>query len=364
MDTVELFVVGDSRTERVAHMKREGRNIAYLGIRTRRLGKVPSEDDESLKTCIKRARMHLQWLETSVEMTPEIKKQMNMEFIIKMIFNDPVYFYPDDMRVQAERLYTKWTQENWGADDVVEDQETASAVPSAAATAAEEETETTVSRLPPPDHPVFGEGGIMHGIMMIRSIKGRKTYRLNPRVPQKPAKVFGHNDIPVGTWFANQLVALHHGAHGSRMGGIAGSIDAGAYSIVVSDIYEDLDDDRGETLFYSGSNSHNNTDPANPAPSSGGTKALKSSLRTGNVLRVLRSGGPSASQKNRWLPDCGLRYDGLYRVVRQRLQTNTKGGLYEQFELRREPGQTPLEELRRTSPTSEQRMALQGILRD
>ncbi|KAI0008200.1 PUA-like domain-containing protein [Xylariaceae sp. FL0662B] len=362
METVEVFVVGDSKREKFDHMRREGRNIAYLGVVSKRMHRIPPEDTESMRIRFKKARMHLQWLDTSLDITPEIKAKMRMEPIIKMIFDDPEYHYPDDMKVKAELLYTKWTTENWGADDVVEDDiAVGDQEPPPPAT---DETDITVSSLPPADHPIFGEEGIMYGIMIIRSSKGRKTYRLNPRIPQKPAKVFGHNDIPVGTWFANQLVALHRGAHGSRMGGIAGSIDAGAYSIVVSDIYEDLDDDRGDTLFYSGSNSHNNTDPTQPASSSNGTRALKSSLRTGHAVRVLRSGGSSASHRNRWLPDCGLRYDGLYRVVRKRLQTNTKGGLYEQFELRREPGQPSLERLCRTSPTSEQRMTLQAIQRD
>ncbi|KAI1204865.1 PUA-like domain-containing protein [Annulohypoxylon truncatum] len=204
--------------------------------------------------------------------------------------------------------------------------------------------------------PIFREGGILHGIMVLRGATGRKTYRLDPNVPKKPSKIHGHNNIAVGTWFANRLVALQRGAHGSSMAGICGNVGAGAYSIVVSDNYADLDEDQGDVLFYSGSNSHSNLDPTRPAPSTANTKALKASLNTRRPVRVLRSG--KARSGNHWAPECGLRYDGLYRIVALRERVNSKGGLYEQFVLHREPNQTPLETLRRTSPTAQEKRDL------
>ncbi|KAI0112358.1 PUA-like domain-containing protein [Hypoxylon sp. NC0597] len=327
MATVEVFAIPDNKPQRLQQMMSQGRNIIQLGLKSKRLRRaIRPEDSSESEARLKKGRMYLEWLDT-IEMTPEIKERTSMEKMLKYVFDDPTMYYPEDMKKGAQALYEKWQSENWGANAVMEedvisaDQEFADPVSEPAATP--DEAPIVQSELPPPDHPIFGEDGIMHGIIIFRSPSGRKTYRLNPHVPKRSAKVFGHNGIPVGTWFANQLVALHRGAHGMRIGGIAGTTDVGAYSIVVSDIYEDLDDDRGETLYYSGSNSHNNDDPTRPAPSSTGTKALKASLQTGNPVRVLRSGGPHS--RNRWLPECGLRYDGLYRVVALRERKNTKG---------------------------------------
>lgn len=220
---------------------------------------------------------------------------------------------------------------------------------------------------------MFKEGGIGYGIIVERSKTGRKTYQLNPYLRQKDAKVFGHNDIVVGAWFANRLIALVCGAHGVNMRGIHGS-DQGAFSIVVANDYKDFNQDEGDRLYYSAANSQLSTDQQQPE-SSGGAKALKMSLETGLPVRVLRSGG--AKSENRWLPVCGIRYDGLYRVTGVREKTNAigeylhllkfvklvyqndntnyhAGGLYEQFILDREPNQPPLEALRLASPTPQE----------
>ncbi|KAI1634747.1 PUA-like domain-containing protein [Biscogniauxia mediterranea] len=283
-----------------------------------------------------------------------------------MLFDDPRIKLPDDIKEKARELYAKWTEDNWGASTVVEDETTENDQEPVndLATPANEEAPVLQAALPPRDHAIYGQEGIMHGVIMVRGANGRKVYRLDPRFPKKPAKVYGHNGIPLGAWFATQLVALHRGAHGMRMGGIAGNQVTGAYSIIVSDSYEDLDKDCGNTIYYSGSNSHNNDNPNTPGESSGATLALKASLRTGRPVRVLRSGGPATTvTKGHWLPECGIRYDGLYRVVELLTPKNTKGGLYEQFKLEREPGQTPLEELRRMSPTTQQKIDLEGYQR-
>lgn len=91
--------------------------------------------------------------------------------------------------------------------------------------------------------------------------------------------------------------------------------------------YEDLDRDNGETLYYSGSGSHSNTDPNKPSPSTTGTRCLKASYHTGKPIRVLRGGNGKHS------PSVGIRYDGLYKVVSMNRPRNNSGGLYEQFRL-------------------------------
>lgn len=336
MATIKLFAVGSTEAQQAKHMIQQNYEIALLGVTSgKRLGRAARpEDSPHFKGLLEKGRLYLQWLDT-IEMTPDIKEKRSMVKLLETIIDNPQLFFPDDMVASAMELRNKWERENWGSNAVVEDdtdsisQDSEELVPDATVTAsAEGAQEATIvqSEPPPSDHPIYGDQGIMHGIMIIRGPTGRKTYRLNPRIPQRSAKVFGHNGIAVGTWFANQLVALHRGAHGSRMGGIAGTTDLGAYSIVVSNNYEDLDNDKGETLYYSGSNSHNNRDPMVPAPSSTGTKALKASIRTRHPVRVLRSGGQqNSSRANAWLPDCGLRYDGLYQVVALRERINKKG---------------------------------------
>ncbi|KAI1645784.1 PUA-like domain-containing protein [Daldinia loculata] len=370
MATVDVFAVGSSRAAQLQHINYYNRfTIATLGVKSRKFKRVvTSEDGSECKDLLKKGRAYLQWLDT-IEMTPEIKEKTTTPKMLQLIINNPDLLYPEDMKNSAGALYEKWESENWGADEVVsEDAAEEEVIPEAG-----EEVPIIQSQLPPPNHPIYGEHGIMHGIVVARGPKGRISYQLNPRVPKRSAKVFGHNNIPVGAWFANQLVALHRGAHGARMGGIAGSTEAGTYSIVVSNVYDDLDNDQGDILYYSGSNSHKNEDPFQSVPSSAGTKALKASLQTRHPVRVLRSGGPHSSNNNRWLPECGIRYDGLYQVVGWRERKNKKGkniwynedaanfrigGLYEQFRLCRDPGQPPLEDLRRTSPTAQQKRDL------
>lgn len=165
----------------------------------------------------------------------------------------------------------------------------------------------------------------MHGVALSLNPDSRRSFILDPRytTSRRSAKVHGHNNLEIGAWFPRQLVALFRGAHGHQQTGIFGDRDTGAFSIVVAGQYDDLDRDSGDYLYYSGSNSHNNEDPARPAESSGGTLALHTSLRTGKAVRVLRA----ATGKGKWAPTYGLRYDGLYRVVTVSRPRNARGGV-------------------------------------
>jgi hypothetical protein len=113
------------------------------------------------------------------------------------------------------------------------------------------------------------------------------------------------------------------------MGGISGSAVAGTYSIVVSGMYDDLDKDEGDRIFYSGSNSHDNTS-AEPITSNK-TKALERSIATRKPVRVFRS----SQGKWKHRPRAGLRYDGLYTAVSMTIEKNGKGGSYKRFKLER-----------------------------
>ncbi len=65
----------------------------------------------------------------------------------------------------------------------------------------------------PKNHPIYGESGIMRGILWYRTKNASQTC-LDEKYPVKDAHVYGHNGIEVGAWFPRQLAALRDGAHG------------------------------------------------------------------------------------------------------------------------------------------------------
>ncbi|KAI0475974.1 PUA-like domain-containing protein [Xylariaceae sp. FL0804] len=359
LGTVAVPAVGDSFKEKVRHAIIENRSLVTLSKKSINYNAIPPADTEDQQATYRRARMHLQWLDSSVDMTRRFKEKTSTGKLLEAVLDNPAVRLPEDIMQGLAALREKWEAET------ISDEEMASGEPapepSSSGSSGTDPTPTAQAGLPASDHAIYGEKGIMYGIIFFRGESGRRSYRLNPQIPARKANVFGHNEIPVGTWFANQLVALHRGAHGSKMGGIYGNVVDGAYSILVSSKYDDLDLDRGDVLMYSGSNSHANTDRDRPAPSSNGTKNLQAAFKQRRLIRVLRSGNSTTKQRNRYLPDCGIRYDGLYRIVKEHLRTNEKGGLYEQFVLQREPGQPPLEELIKNVPTHKQRMDLKQV---
>ncbi|KAJ8112696.1 hypothetical protein ONZ43_g5333 [Nemania bipapillata] len=343
--TIRIFNMGGNSISRMEKMQNQGRSILTLCRHSCR--SIAPDRAKEMENRFADALSYLEWLDTNVEMTPRIKEVAKIELILDNITN-PAHNIPEQLVSKANELLIKYKDENWGRDAVAEEE------PAPQDNSVEVPTSIATIQLPAANDATFGIGGIMYGIVIDTSGK-RKDYRLRADIPRKSAKVYGHNDIALGTWFPFQINALFWGAHGARMGGIAGNVMTGAWSIVVAGTYEDLDTDNGDVLYYSGSNSHENSNPLAPAPASQGTKALFASINTRNPVRVIRSGGASNVQhQNRHLPICGLRYDGLYRVMYSRRRTNGNGGLYDQFMLQRLPDQTPLDELKRTSPTPQQ----------
>lgn len=266
------------------------------------------------------------------------------------------YQFPPPFPGMAKAAYEKFEAENWGDNDEIRDSEgnpggdgddaistsSSSIATSTPRRPSASHITTTVIRRPPPTHPIYGTNGIMHHILVDRSGK-MITYKIDDRHQHISAKVFGHNGIAVGQWWPLQMCALRDGAHGMRMGGIAGSPTYGAYSIIVSGQYKELDADYGDLLYYSGSRSHDNTDPDVPVLSDA-TKALQRSRENGKVVRVLR-----ASTGDSYLsPSVGLRYDGLYRVQREETMRNNNGGAYLRFRLERVGEQLPVDRSRPT----------------
>jgi hypothetical protein len=65
---------------------------------------------------------------------------------------------------------------------------------------------------PPKDHPIYGERGIMRGILWYTTKTGSST-KLDPEYQVKDARVYGNNGIAVGAWWPRQLAAKRDGAH-------------------------------------------------------------------------------------------------------------------------------------------------------
>lgn len=343
------------------------RVVQKLCVESRKVKGIPDSTSEPTKSLLPRLEAFLRWLETSVEITPALKQRSKIASGLELMFKKPEFHFEIRTRERAQQLYERWEAQNWGKGEVIEestDDEDSVTTSSDAESGHKRRKSSSASatqgsgaiivpgkiRAPPKDHPIFGEDGIMHGVVLKMS-SHRKDYVLNSRYTKTDAKVFGHNGLDVGQWWPMQIVALFNGAHGSKIGGISGNSQTGAYSIVTSGgAYEELDEDRGNTLYYSGSRSHDNTDPKKPFPSSPGTLALKASQRTHNPVRVLRAAGAGGKKSgSSWRPTVGIRYDGLYLVQSMQLKTNMNGGLYEQFKLVRMDGQPALSKARPTA---------------
>ncbi|KAJ7716579.1 PUA-like domain-containing protein [Mycena maculata] len=163
-----------------------------------------------------------------------------------------------------------------------------------------------------------------------------------------------HGDIPgvpVGLMFADREDLYDAGVHGHKEAGIFGTRDDdGAYSIVLNQGYED-DDDRGDTIIYTGEGKGKPKEGQAPKPGSktqqgpqdmksSGNAALERSVKSGCAVRVIR--GPDGNIK--YCPAQGYRYDGLYIVTRAWMEEGKAGFKMCRFELKRDEdlGQDPL----------------------
>ena len=173
----------------------------------------------------------------------------------------------------------------------------------------------------------------MHGIIITRKPGRKITYSLDPNYLRRSFKFIGHNGLKVGTWWPKQICALRDGAHGSIMGGISGSSEKGAYSIVLSKNPDYDDRDTRDVISYTGSGPSNSHQKMKA-----GNLALKVSCDTGRPVRVLRS----SKLDSPFAPTKGLRYDGLYRVTNYRQMENKFGYRIWKFRLERLRDQDPM----------------------
>lgn len=218
----------------------------------------------------------------------------------------------------------------------------------------DEEISPSESILGPVDtaQPIFGANGIMRGITI--SVD-RRQYSIHEAYSKRSAHTIGHNNLKVGDWWPKQICALRDGAHGAKISGISGNSADGAFSIVLSGLYDNLDADRGDTLYYCGSHSIDNKNPTTPKNSCY-TEALRHSIGTKKPVRVLRS----SRSNSPWSPTHGIRYDGLYVVTGEEMKRNYLGGAYVRFRMDRITKQPAIDMNR---PTKEEVDLCKRILR-
>lgn len=353
----------DSRDQegRINGIAKENQEVvSKLAMFSRRQKAVPDPDTEPYKSMYSRLDTLLAWLDNEVEINPVLKQRGKLQTVLEIICKKEDFHFPETARQKAQDLLERWEAESWGAppaaepqakseivgDDIDDDEEDDGGRVAKRRKMSVSNVSTGRPKLPPAGHPIWGKDGIMNGLARkINPDTGRFSTILNPDLIHKKrnCQVYGHNGLEVGQWFPIRLSALYYGAHGASQAGISGDTKNGAYSVVVSGLYDELDRDMGDVLYYSGSGSHDNEDPKTHAPSTNQTRTLHASLRTQKPVRVLRN-----KSKHRFAPTDGIRYDGLYVVISMHRPKNSRGGLYEQFRLERLPltknNDVPLEE--------------------
>ncbi|KAF8537618.1 PUA-like domain-containing protein [Trichophaea hybrida] len=179
---------------------------------------------------------------------------------------------------------------------------------------------------------------------------GRRSLHISGE--KKAADVFGHNGLAVGQWWPYQACAIRDGAHGAPIAGIYGNGALGAFSIVSAggNGYEEVDDDRGNMLWYSGPNG-DRAKGSKAAVVTPGTKALMQSYRKERKVRVIRKG------TSEWAPDVGFRYDGLYQIKKAEEAKKANGEWFWRFKFIRCAGQEDLKSVCARSPTHLERKA-------
>ena len=161
---------------RKAWFERERDAIQKFAVASKKAKGVPDLNTEKYRGQLERTRGYLDLLEFDTTMSPELHTQTKIEPVLGLI-NSRDYYFPEDVKQRAERLLQRFRDENWGAaaatatsgsddDDEEEEEEVASPTTAAApaARAGEPARDTVTLRLPPPNHPIWGDNGIMRGI--------------------------------------------------------------------------------------------------------------------------------------------------------------------------------------------------------
>ncbi|KAH7344259.1 PUA-like domain-containing protein [Pyrenochaeta sp. MPI-SDFR-AT-0127] len=237
-------------------------------------------------------RDHLHKAEIALQVDKFILKKariLSNETGLPTIFREDAQF-PGDVKADAYQLYVRWYKEDFEQD-------------------------------------------ILRGIVTSKG-KDRNGDRIDRTYRAKypnSARFYGEGNLVLGQWWPTQLCTVRDGAHGASQGGIFGEKDKGAYSIVLSGGNKYHDQDNGDTIEYSGTEGKDGIPTEN-------TSHLIHSMDLGNPIRVIRSA--QLHKKNKYRPELGFRYDGLYEVKGYKLVDADKA-IY-RFALQRCENQEPI----------------------
>ncbi|KAI0328302.1 hypothetical protein GY45DRAFT_1326586 [Cubamyces sp. BRFM 1775] len=165
---------------------------------------------------------------------------------------------------------------------------------------------------------------------------------------------FGHPPrAKVGDVFRTREELRKAGVHATPRAGIHGQRDCGAFSIVMSGVYED-DIDCGDRILYVGTGGLETPEEEGPQVADqtfehSMNKSLLTSINTRNPVRVIRG----SKLRSPFAPGEGFRYDGLYTVETAEMKKGKSGFQVCVFELKRLPGQPPIRRTAQPSPNRE-----------
>ncbi|KAH9937933.1 PUA-like domain-containing protein [Amylocystis lapponica] len=154
--------------------------------------------------------------------------------------------------------------------------------------------------------------------------------------------------VNVGDVWCSRKELVEIGLHLARTAGISGNQTYGAYSIVMSGGYT-TDQDKGETIYYTGAGGKKEGDVAQTNHQSFEhmhNNWLMKSIESRRPVRLIRGSkldsdyapGPRSASKVIY------RYDGLYYVTKSRYTKDLNGNRVCQFRLRRRHDQLPIPE--------------------
>ncbi|KAF2454745.1 PUA-like domain-containing protein [Lineolata rhizophorae] len=224
----------------------------------------------------------------------------------RLISPAPGIHVPWDIRADAEELYHKWAMEDFDTD-------------------------------------------LLRGIDMRTSVASsttkkygtiedsRATDRIRKDYPgRRYAYHYGNNGHVNGSWYPTQLSMVRDGLHGATQGGIYGERSKGVYSIILSGGNHYEDEDNGDDIWYTGTDSTEGKGPTDSTQHMLETAQLPFNER--KPIRVIRA--THLKVANRYRPRRGFRYDGLYDMVDYESVDRSKESY--RFRLKRCPGQDPI----------------------
>ncbi|KAF8063465.1 PUA-like domain-containing protein [Lyophyllum atratum] len=166
-------------------------------------------------------------------------------------------------------------------------------------------------------------------------------------LPPPTDRRFGDRGYPVGSTFESRESLRKAGMHGPTVAGIWGSVDLGAFSVIVSGGYAD-DRDEGDFIEYTGTGGQGDSYGArgeqiyDQSWEHKDNRSLQRSVETQRPIRVIRG----KAEGSKYAPEFGYRFDGMYIVEKAFSAKGVHGFLVCKFHLRRLPGQPPVPTLR------------------